>query len=107
MDLKEFTIKALTDIVEAVDNVKKIAIRDIYLSDSKNNRTIEFDIAVSVENTDTKGAKAGIKVLQFVQGSGDVLREVKNSTVSRILFGVYVETSTRAELAKHRNDSDD
>ena len=58
---------------------------------------MEFDIAVSVEDTDAKSGKAGIKVLQFAEAGGDISKETKNSTVSRIKFGINVDTATKAE----------
>ena len=63
---------------------------------------MEFDIAVSVEETGSKSGKAGIKVLQFAQAGGDLSKENKNSTVSRIQFGVHIDAMTKEEDARHR-----
>lgn len=100
MDLKEFVKETLAEIVEAVDESSKDASREIYLRNTGDTRTIEFDIAVSAESTDAKNGKAGIRVLQFAEAGGDISKETKNSTVSRIKFGVNVSTSTKAEDAR-------
>ncbi len=89
MELKEFVKKVLTDLVQGVEEARSTSPRDMYLY-SKDNESIEFDIAVTVENTNTSSGKAGIHVLQFVETGGDISKEIKNSTVSRIKFGVYI-----------------
>jgi hypothetical protein len=75
-------------------------------------RTIEFDIAVSAEETDQKSGKDGIKVLQFAEAGGDISKDNKNSTVSRIIFGLRIEPSTKEEheassaaMRAHNNSS--
>jgi len=49
------------------------------------------------EETDTKNGKAGIRVLQFAEAGGDLSKENKNSTVSRIQFGVHIDSMTKEE----------
>jgi len=51
------------------------------------------------ESKSTKG-KAGIRVLEFVEAGGGVDYENRNSTVSRIRFGVVVDPITKEELRK-------
>lgn len=97
MDLKEFVKKVLIDLVQAVEETRAEAVRDMHLSDNDQNRTIEFDIAVSAEeNLDTSG-KAGIKVLQFIEGGGSISKGSKNSTVSRVKFGIKIGNLTKEE----------
>jgi hypothetical protein len=89
MELKEFVKKVLTDLVQGVEETRSASPRDMYLFD-KENKTVEFDIAVTVEDFDKLSGKAGIRVMQFVETGGDMAKEIKNSTVSRIRFGVYI-----------------
>ena len=101
MELKEFVKKVLTDLVQAVEEARSPSPRDMHLFD-KENKTVEFDIAVTVEDTDKASGKAGIRVLQFIETGGDVSKEIKNSTVSRVKFGVYIDTRTKEEDAQIR-----
>ena len=102
MELKDFIKKVLTDLVESVEEVRQTSQRDIHLIDSKNERTVEFDIAVTVENTTTGSGKAGIKVLHLIEGGGALSKEIKNSSVSRIKFGVHVDRLTKEEKIGQR-----
>jgi len=97
MDLKEFTKNVLIELDTAVSEARAETSRDITFTGSKENRTVEFDIAVAVENSTGKSGAAGIKVLEFVKGDGKISLESKNSTVSRIKFGINFETLTKDE----------
>lgn len=100
MNLQEFVKSVLVEINAAVDEARQVTSRDISFSEKDNARTIEFDVAVSAENTDAKSGKAGIKVLQFAEGGGTLSKEVKNSTVSRITFGLRIDPMTKQEEAQ-------
>lgn len=102
MDLQDFVKNVLTDINLAVDEARKLTSRDISFSEKDNARTIEFDIAVSAETADKKSGKAGIKVLQFAEGGGDISKEKKNSTISRITFGLRIDSMTKEEQERSR-----
>ncbi len=97
MELKDFVKKVLVDLDAAVSEARSETQRDVSFSDGKDQRTVEFDIAVSAEETDVKSGKAGVKVLPFVEGGGSISKENKNSTVSRVKFGVRIDSMTRAE----------
>jgi|AntRauTorckE6833_2_1112554.scaffolds.fasta_scaffold55649_1 hypothetical protein len=97
MDLKEFTKNVLIDLDTAISEARSETSRDITFTGSKENRTVEFDIAVAVESSTEKSGSAGIKVLEFVKGDGKMSLESKNSTVSRVKFGVNFETLTKEE----------
>lgn len=99
MELKEFVKKVLTDLVQGVEEARSSSPREMVLYD-KENKTVEFDIAVTVEDIDKSSGKAGIRVLQFVETGGDVAREIKNSTVSRVKFGIYIRGRTKQENAE-------
>jgi len=99
MELKEFVKKVIADVVEAVDESNASASRGITLANRTDRRTIEFDVAVTAEETTTANGKAGVRVLSFMEAGGDVGSETKNSTVSRITFGVDARTTTKSEDA--------
>ncbi|MBI4138001.1 MAG: hypothetical protein HY482_00175 [Candidatus Wildermuthbacteria bacterium] len=103
MELKEFIKQALVDVAKAVDESSSASMREIYLLPTADSRTVEFDIAVSVEKENTKGGKVGIKVLEFVEGGGTLESISRNSTVTRIRFGVHVSSATKAEEESERN----
>lgn len=102
MELKEFVTKVLKDLVGAVDDASAQSIREIHLTESQNDRTVEFDIAVTVEDITSGSGKAGIKVFQFIEGGGEISKEAKNATVSRIKFGVHIGRWTKEEEGEHR-----
>jgi hypothetical protein len=51
----------------------------------------------SAKDVTSKSGKAGIRVLEFVKGDGEISKESLNSTVSRIKFGVHIDTETKSE----------
>lgn len=102
MDIKEFVKNVLVSIDKAVEEARGETQRDITFSNTKDQRTVEFDIAVSVEEIDVKSGRAGIRVLPFVEGGGDISKENKNSTVSRIKFGVQIASMTKDEEKRER-----
>jgi hypothetical protein len=97
VELKDFVKTVLTQIDAAVDEARAETSRDIRFSEKDSKRTIEFDVAVSAENTDSKSGKAGVRVLEFVEGGGEISKENKSSTVSRITFGLRIESRTKEE----------
>lgn len=107
MELKEFIKKVIADAIEAVDESSSTAVREVYLASRNDKRTIEFDVAVSVEKTKSAQGKAGIRVLSFLEGGGELSSGSKNSKVSRISFGVDVDSRTKAEVATQMAKMDD
>ena len=104
MELKEFVKNVLVDIDEAISAARAQTDRDISFSKSKGgNRTVEFDIAVTVEREGEKGGGGGIKIFSAEVG-GKVNTVNKNSTVSRISFGVDIEELTKEE--QRRRDAE-
>ncbi len=99
MELKEFIKEVLKDITEAVEESRGSSTRDMHLDSLKDQRTVEFDVAVTAEDITSASGKAGVKVFSLIEGGGETSKEVKNSTVSRIKFGVYVERWTKQEEA--------
>lgn len=97
MNLQDFVKDVLVSLDKAVDAARIEMKRDVHFSDTKEQRTVEFDIAVSAEEVDIKSGKAGIKVLQFTEAGGNLSKENKNSTVSRIKFGIRVSQMTKEE----------
>ena len=75
---------------------------------TNNERSVEFDIAVTIEESNSASGKAGVKVLQFVQVGGKADLQSRNETVSRISFGVYVNTWTKdKQKLESRENRDD
>jgi hypothetical protein len=99
MELKEFTKKAILEIVGAVEDARGESKRDMRLGSTSGTRTIEFDIAVSAEEGAGKEGNAGIRVWQVLEGGGKISSESKNSTVTRIKFGVHVSEMNKDEQA--------
>lgn len=97
MELKEFIKNALNDITEAVEESRTASTRDMYLDNLKDQRTVEFDVAVTAEDVTSATGKAGIKVFSVLESGGETSKEVKNLSISRIRFGVYVERWTKKE----------
>jgi hypothetical protein len=97
MEVKDFVAQILVDLDAAIEEARKNTSREIHFSVNKNNRTVEFDIAVSTEQGSSKSGKAGIKVLGLADGDASLSSESKNSVVSRIQFGVYIAEQTKNE----------
>ncbi len=104
MELREFIRNVLVQVNQAVDEARNETKRNISFSEKDSVRTIEFDIAVSAENSDSASGKAGIKVLQFAEAGGDIKQENKNSTVSRITFGLRINPMTRDEEQEQQEE---
>ncbi len=97
MNLRDFVKDVLVGIEGAIESARKDTLRDISFAETKDQRTVEFDIAVSVEELDKANGRAGVRVLEFAEAGGDISKENKNSTVSRIKFGVRIDSITRDE----------
>lgn len=103
MELKEFVKKVLIDLDQTITEVNKETSRDIrFRSVSGKRNEIEFDIAVIVENNGKKGEEAGIKIFDMIQAGVENSKEQKNSTVSRISFGLQIGAYTREELKRSK-----
>lgn len=100
MNLEQFVEKSITEIINAIDktndNLKNYNIYLLQNSDG-TNRAIEFDIATAVEKDSGGEANGNIKVLEFVKGGFSIRNKIKNSTVSRIKFGVFVTKKENLE----------
>ena|GEM_PF-569983 len=105
MDLKDFVKKVLIEVNEAVDEAAAKTSREVHFTEGKNARTIEFDIAVSADNGTAGSGKAGVKVLNVIDAGGEIKKEVKNSTVSRVQFGLTIDYMTKTERENDRNTS--
>jgi len=99
MELKDFVKNTLKQITEAVDETRGESSRDMHLDSLKDQRTVEFDVAVTAEDVTSATGKAGIKVFSVLEGGGQATKETKNLSVSRIKFGVYIDRFTKQENA--------
>lgn len=77
MELKEFVKSVLGNIVDAVEETRQESSRDMYLDSIKEDRTVDFDIAVTVEGTTKGSGRSGIKVFQLIEGGGEASKESK------------------------------
>jgi hypothetical protein len=96
MELKEFVKDAILQLDSAIDEANNQTKREVRFKSSDNRRTLEFDVAVTVEDKSSKGGKAGIKVLGLTAGGGGG-KESKNVYVSRVQFGVKISSTTKVE----------
>ncbi|MEI2679098.1 MAG: hypothetical protein V9G29_15340 [Burkholderiaceae bacterium] len=104
MQLREFVKEVLTQIVDGVrdaqepnggafvvpagDGGHKYAEHPRFASSARiKSSIVDFDVAITAEDSDKAGAKAGVKVFS-VQFGVDGEMTSKNSTVSRVQFAV-------------------
>ena len=95
MDLKDFIEDVLISIDQSVSAANKKMERKVMMSQTDENRTVEFDIAVTAESLDGATGQGGVKVLGLFAIGGKLLNEQKNSTISRVRFGVQIGSSTK------------
>lgn len=117
MELKEFVKKVIIDLDKAISEANNETDRSIRFKGIKEQRTaVEFDVAVTVETVNSTEGGGQIKVWGIGQAGGEISKEFKNSTVSRVSFGVDISELTKKEdsdrMAKinaqfnsHRNNS--
>lgn len=99
MELKQFIKSVLNDTLEAIKEAESSSGHLMELIGS-DQRTIEFDIAVTAEDASSASGSAGIKIFQMVAGGGKLSKELRNSSVSRIKFGVYVDNLNKQQKAQ-------
>ena len=104
MELRDFVKEVLTQIVDGVrdaqqpnggafvvpagDGGHKYAEHPRFASSARIKSTIvDFDVAITAEDSDKAGAKAGVKVFSVQFGAEGEIAS-KNSTVSRVQFAV-------------------
>ena len=102
MNLQEFTTEAISSIVQAIKIADGTSDREVKLSKLETSRTIEFDIAVSATEKSEGDLHGGIKVLSIIDAGGKNSKEITNSTVSRIHFGVNVNEYTKDQINQHK-----
>lgn len=103
MELKDFVKKVILDLDAAISEANNEAEREIRFRGVKEKRTaLEFDVAVTVESSDGSNGGGEIKVWGLAQAGGNVTSEQKNSTVSRVTFGIDVDEYTRIERSRHK-----
>lgn len=98
MELHDFIKTVVTEAVTAVEESSRLLNREMHIAKPGDNQSIIFDIAVTAESA--TASKKGIKVLEFFAGSKD--NQAKDSSISRIKFGVYINTENNDEQKKSR-----
>ena len=100
MDLKEFVKRVIIDLDQAVSEANNETKREVRFKGVKEQRTaVEFDVAVTVESTGSGKTGGEIKVWGIGQLGATGTTESRNSTVSRVSFGVDIAEKTKAEQA--------
>ena len=97
MELQNFIKDIVVQLNNAVDEASILVSRGVRFSDNDKTRTIEFDIAITSESTKNAKGKSGIRVLEFAEVGGNLERSNKNSSVSRIKFGLRIDPFTKQE----------
>lgn len=97
MNIQEFVETAINDVQNAVEKCSKQHERDIHIAKKTDNSCIDFDLAVTVE--ESGNAKAAIKVLGI---NTETITQLKNSIESRIKFSVYIPSQTNQERNTQR-----
>ncbi len=98
MELKDFIVKTVGDIADAVEECRKRGSELIRITSREKAGDIDFDIAITVdEKTGGNGAVGGgIKVLGVELKAGiDEKNEVGKSQASRIRFGLNLIHKTK------------
>ncbi len=101
MDLKDFVKNVIMDLDGAITEANQGTKREIRFKGVKEQRTaVEFDVAVTVESTESGGKGGEIKVLGIAQIGASGSTELRNSIVSRVTFGVDISETTKEEKAQ-------
>lgn len=101
MELKEFVKKVIIDLDSAISEANTETKREIRFKGVKEQRTaLEFDVAVTVESSASGNVGGDIKVLGLFEVGAGGTTELKNSTVSRVRFGIDVGEYTKREIAE-------
>lgn len=102
MELKDFVKKVIVDLDQAVSEANIATNREVRFKGVKEQRTaVEFDIAVTVESSDSNGIGGGIKVWGIAEAGAKGVVESRNSSVSRVSFGIDIGEYTKEERAEH------
>lgn len=89
MELKDFVKNALIDLDNAIKEANAVTEAEIDFTQDKQT-SVQFDMAVTIEDSRARGGKGAIKVFSLgeVRGSKEV--ENKTSSVTRISFSLLI-----------------
>ena len=104
MDLKPFIKTAITDIVEAIEETEKTLGRRIFVETQGDNKSVEFDIATTAENSTNKDIDGSIKVLSLGLIGGKYSTDFKQATVTRIKFRTSISPKTFEQEKEQRSE---
>lgn len=105
MEIEDFVHSVITQLDRAVSRAGENTEREVSFSYNSDNNLVEFDIAVTATSGDKKSGKAGIKVLSFAEGGGEITKSEVSSTVSRVKFGIRIAPQTKKEAQRNRQIS--
>jgi len=104
MLLKDFIKNTINDVVSAIEETSQSQDREMHLASPHDNKCINFDIAVSAETSTAEHGQGCIMVANILKIGSDGKDELKNSSMTRISFGVYINSKTNNESKKQRDD---
>jgi hypothetical protein len=106
MELKDFITSTLVAISQGVEAARAVSNKIAPMCQFNDNKTasglrtashtpvgqVEFDVAVTVQDSSGTGVKAGIAVVSFISGatSTNLNTASQNSTISRVKFSVPI-----------------
>ncbi len=105
MDLKEFTKQTLVQIVEgaleanntlsdlgarviseAPNKAEKYLSKGLYYENSINVIDVDFDVAITITESDGANGGAGLKVASFLNLGGSTESKTENQIISRVKY---------------------
>ncbi len=102
MELKEFVKKVIMDLDQAVSEANNETSRVVRFKGVREQRTaLEFDVAVTVESNNSVEGGGGIRVWGIGQVAAAGSSDFRNSTISRVTFGIDI-----AELTKQEDENE-
>jgi hypothetical protein len=114
MDLREFIKETLLQInmgvqdaitahralPDAVGVINPVWGADASAITAEHAQKVQFDVAVTVTDKNSQGGKAGIKVLNFLDVSGEAGKAFEQSSVSRIKFAIPIVPAVQIVTGK-------
>lgn len=100
MEVKDFVKTVIAQVVTALEESEQELGRAIHLSLPADKKSIEFDLATTVESSFGKEGKlqGAVKILGIgTEGSGLMKTESKDSYTSRVKFGISVNAQNKKQ----------
>lgn len=98
MDIKTFVKSSINQVISAIKEAEETTNHEVRLIKNKDNASIEFDIATTVEISNNGHAEIKVSIL-----GGKYNRDAKTSEASRVKFGIYVSSENKDIIKQKRN----